>query len=43
MCTGIAVIAGKLLASRVSERTTQMVGGIIFLGFAAHSLIYGDE
>lgn len=43
ICTGIAVIGGKLLASRISERHVSIVGGLLFLVFAAHSFIVGPE
>jgi len=33
ICTGIAVIGGKLLASRISERNVTLIGGILFLLF----------
>lgn len=42
ICTGVAVIGGKLLASRISEKTVATVGGVLFLIFAIHSYIYGD-
>jgi putative Ca2+/H+ antiporter (TMEM165/GDT1 family) len=42
-CTGLAVIGGKLLASRISERTVAIVGGILFLLFALHSMVVGPE
>jgi len=34
MCTGVAVIGGKLLASSISERTVLLVGGVLFCIFA---------
>jgi len=42
-CTGLAVVTGKLLAERVSERTTTFVGGALFLFFAVHALWSGAE
>ena len=42
ICTGVAVLGGKLLASRISERTISWVGGALFLAFAVHSLVSGD-
>ena len=42
ICTGVAVLGGKLLASRISERTISLVGGALFLAFALHSLLSGD-
>ncbi|OWZ14939.1 putative membrane protein [Phytophthora megakarya] len=41
MCTGIAVVGGKFLATRISERTVTLVGGVLFVLFALHSFITG--
>lgn len=41
MCTGLAVLGGRMLAARISERTVALVGGILFLLFALHSFIVG--
>jgi len=41
ICTGIAVVGGKLLASRISERMTLMAGGALFILFAIAALIQG--
>ncbi|GJQ09112.1 hypothetical protein GpartN1_g6620.t1 [Galdieria partita] len=38
MCTGLAVLGGRLLASRISERTVACIGGILFLIFSVLSL-----
>lgn len=43
MCTGIAVIGGKFLATRISERTVTLVGGLLFVMFALHSFITGPS
>jgi putative Ca2+/H+ antiporter (TMEM165/GDT1 family) len=43
LCTGLAVVGGKMLASRISERQVSIVGGILFLVFAAHSFYVGPE
>lgn len=40
-CTGLAVVGGRLLASRISERQVALAGGIVFLCFAVHSLYVG--
>ena len=40
LCTGMAVIGGRMLASRISERTVSFWGGFIFLAFAVHSLFF---
>ena len=42
-CTGLAVVGGRLLASRISERTVAFLGAILFLLFAVHSLWVGPE
>jgi len=39
LCTGLAVIGGKLLASSISERTVLLVGGVLFCLFAVLTLI----
>lgn len=41
MCTGLAVVGGRMLAARISERTVAWAGGILFLVFAVHSFIVG--
>lgn len=43
LCTGLAVLGGKLLATRISERAVLIVGGVLFLVFAAHSLWAGPD
>ena len=40
-CTGLAVVGGRLLAARISEKQVALAGGIVFLLFAAHSLYVG--
>lgn len=34
ICTGLAVIGGRLLATRISERAVALMGGILFITFA---------
>ena len=41
-CTGLAVIGGRMLAARISEKTVAIVGGVLFLAFAMHSFAFGD-
>jgi len=41
LCTGLAVIGGKLLASRISERMVLLVGGLLFILFAIVEVIQG--
>jgi putative Ca2+/H+ antiporter (TMEM165/GDT1 family) len=43
LCTGVAVLGGKFLASRIHERQVNLVGGMLFLLFAFVSLIMGVE
>jgi len=40
-CTGLAVMGGRLLASRISEKQVALSGGILFCIFAIHSLAVG--
>lgn len=39
LCTGIAVVGGKFLAARISERMVLLFGGILFMVFSVHALI----
>lgn len=43
MCTGLAVLGGRLLAARISERVVAFSGGVLFLLFSLHSLVAGPE
>lgn len=43
LCTGVAVLGGKLLATRISERTILLSGGVLFLIFGLHSIYFGEE
>lgn len=38
MCTGLAVIGGRMIAQKISVRTVTIVGGIVFLAFAFSAL-----
>eukprot|EP00656_Telonema_subtile_P007218 TRINITY_DN13388_c0_g1_i2.p1 TRINITY_DN13388_c0_g1~~TRINITY_DN13388_c0_g1_i2.p1 ORF type:complete len:165 (-),score=26.00 TRINITY_DN13388_c0_g1_i2:95-589(-) len=42
-CTGLAVLSGSYLAEKVSERTTTIVGGVLFLAFAVHAVLTPPE
>jgi putative Ca2+/H+ antiporter (TMEM165/GDT1 family) len=42
LCTGLAVIGGRMLAAKISERTVSIVGGLGFFAFAIHSFLAGD-
>jgi len=41
-CTSLAVLGGRVLASRISERFVLCAGGILFLGFAMHGAVTGS-
>ncbi len=43
LSTGIAVIGGKMLATKISERAVSAIGGIFFLIFGVTALIYGPD
>lgn len=43
LCTGLAVMGGRLIAQKISVRTVTLVGGVVFLIFAASALFIGDE
>lgn len=43
LCTGIAVVGGRMLAAKISERTVALVGGVLFIVFALHSLYVGPQ
>lgn len=38
LCTGLAVIGGRMIAQRISVRTVTLVGGVVFLIFALSAL-----
>jgi putative Ca2+/H+ antiporter (TMEM165/GDT1 family) len=40
VCTGMAVLGGRMLAARISEKTVSIFGGIIFLIFGIHSVFF---
>jgi Ca2+/H+ antiporter, TMEM165/GDT1 family len=40
LCTGMAVIGGRMLAARISEKTVHTWGGLLFLCFGIHSLFF---
>lgn len=43
LCTGLAVIGGKFLAKKISERTVNICGGVLFLLFGIHNLFMKGE
>lgn len=42
-CTGLAVVGGKMLAARISEKVVLLVGGLLFLAFCVASLVQGPS
>jgi Ca2+/H+ antiporter, TMEM165/GDT1 family len=42
VCTGAAVVGGQLLARRISPRTVALLGGGLFLVFAALNVFSTD-
>ncbi|KAI5638390.1 hypothetical protein NE865_09024 [Phthorimaea operculella] len=43
LCTGLAVIGGRMIAQRISVRTVTIIGGIVFLLFAVSALFIAPE
>ena len=43
VCTGAAVLGGRHMASRISERAVGVCGGVLFLIFGVHSLLSGVD
>lgn len=41
MCTGLAVVGGRMLAASISERTVALSGGVLFVLFALHGVYTG--
>ncbi len=39
----LVACAGQLLAMKISQRTVALSGGMLFLLFAAHNLVYGGH
>merc|ERR1712196_628520 len=42
-CTGLAVVGGRLVASKISEKTVSYIGGALFLLFAIHAFVMGPD
>ena len=42
-CTGLAVIGGRMLAARISEKSVALGGGVLFLFFAVCSFLWGPD
>lgn len=43
LCTGLAVIGGRMIAQKISVRTVTIIGGIVFLAFALSALFFTPE
>ena len=43
MCTGLAVVGGKMLATKISAKNAAIGGGAIFLLFGIHALLFPDK
>jgi putative Ca2+/H+ antiporter (TMEM165/GDT1 family) len=43
LCTGLAVLGGRIIAQKISVRTVTLVGGVVFLFFAATALFMDPE
>lgn len=39
LCTGLAVMGGRMIAQRISVRTVTLVGGVVFILFALSALV----
>jgi Ca2+/H+ antiporter, TMEM165/GDT1 family len=42
ICTGLAVLGGRMLAARISEKTVCQVGGVIFFIFGIHAVVFEE-
>ncbi|XP_029712111.2 putative divalent cation/proton antiporter TMEM165 [Aedes albopictus] len=43
ICTGLAVIGGRMIAQKISVRTVTLIGGVVFLVFAVSALFFSPE
>ncbi|XP_034036395.1 transmembrane protein 165 [Thalassophryne amazonica] len=43
LCTGLAVIGGRMIAQKISVRSVTIIGGIVFLAFAFSALFFKPE
>ncbi|XP_036271855.1 transmembrane protein 165 [Pipistrellus kuhlii] len=43
LCTGLAVIGGRMIAQKISVRTVTIIGGIVFLAFALSALFISPD
>jgi len=42
MCTGLAVVGGRMLAGKISEKNATVGGGVTFLVFGIHALFFEE-
>lgn len=42
LCTGLAVVGGRMLATRISAKTVAYVGGFLFLAFSFHAFVFEE-
>jgi len=43
LCTGLAVLGGRMIAQKISVKTVTLVGGVVFLIFAVSALFIDPE
>jgi putative Ca2+/H+ antiporter (TMEM165/GDT1 family) len=43
VCTGAAVLGGRHMATRISERAVALCGGVLFVLFGVHALVSGVD
>lgn len=43
MCTGLAVLGGRMIAQKISVKTVTLIGGVVFLIFAVTALFFDPE
>ncbi|XP_030047257.1 putative divalent cation/proton antiporter TMEM165 isoform X1 [Microcaecilia unicolor] len=43
LCTGLAVVGGRMIAQKISVRTVTIIGGIVFVAFAFSALFISPE
>nr|XP_020648182.1 transmembrane protein 165 isoform X2 [Pogona vitticeps] len=43
LCTGLAVVGGRIIAQKISVRTVTIIGGIVFLAFAFSALFISPD
>lgn len=43
LCTGVAVLSGRMIASKISVRTVTLVGAVVFIFFALSALFVSPE